>query len=163
MQTNTAIHRASQRELQALLPRAGEEGSVIGLLSGASGVFGVACRPWCASLIRELSKAALKLAQALKEDEDALHELDEWSRERELLPRVVELPLALVSVGELDSALQLESNLEQFPDSCLTAIKSGAALVDASARIAAVTARYASDPVPFSSALVTKSGAFRET
>jgi tetratricopeptide (TPR) repeat protein len=112
------------------------------------------------SLLRELSKAALELAQALKEDEQALLDLDEWSRERELLPRVGELPLQLVSIGELERALavaraftfvaaesfnadvaiifaesgkrdeaitQLESNLEQFPDSCLTAIKSGAA------------------------------------
>jgi tetratricopeptide (TPR) repeat protein len=113
------------------------------------------------SLLRELSKAALELAEALEEDEEALHELDEWSQERELLPRLVDLPLGLVSVGELDRALaiaraftfvalesfnadiaiifaesgkrdeamvQIESNLKQFPESCLTAIKSGAAL-----------------------------------
>jgi tetratricopeptide (TPR) repeat protein len=57
------------------------------------------------SLLRELSTAALQLAGALEEDQEALHELDEWSQERELLPRLVELPLGLVNVGELDSAL----------------------------------------------------------
>jgi uncharacterized protein YecA (UPF0149 family) len=57
------------------------------------------------SLLRELSKAALELAGALEEDEEALHELDKWSQERELLPRLSELPLGLVSAGELDSAL----------------------------------------------------------
>jgi tetratricopeptide (TPR) repeat protein len=112
------------------------------------------------SLLRELSKAALELAKALNNDEEALHELDEWSGERELLSRVLELPLALAGVGELDSALavaraftfaaaeslnadlaiifaesgkheqavtQLEANLERYPGSCLTLIKSGAA------------------------------------
>jgi uncharacterized protein YchJ len=57
------------------------------------------------SLLLELSKAALTLAEALEEDEEALLELDEWSRERELLPRVLDLPLALVGVRELDGAL----------------------------------------------------------
>lgn len=57
------------------------------------------------SLLRELSKAALELASALDGDEEALQELDEWSRERELIPRLLELPLGLVNVGELDSAL----------------------------------------------------------
>ena len=57
------------------------------------------------SLLGEVSKAALELAAALQEDEDALLELDEWSGERELLPRLVELPLALVAVGQLDRAL----------------------------------------------------------
>jgi tetratricopeptide (TPR) repeat protein len=112
------------------------------------------------SLFRELSKAALALAAALEEDEEALHELDEWSQERELLPRLLELPLGLVTVSELDSALavaraftfvaaescnadiaiifaesgkrdealaQLEANFKQFPESWLTAIRSGEA------------------------------------
>ncbi len=112
------------------------------------------------SLLRELSKAALELAVALKEDEDAAHELDQWSGRRDLLPRLVELPLALVAVGELEGALaiarafkfvapessdadiaiilaesgkrdeavaQLAANLEKFPDSFVTALKSGAA------------------------------------
>ena len=57
------------------------------------------------ALRRERSKAALGLAAALEEDDEALHELDEWSRERELLPRLAELPLGLVNVGERDSAL----------------------------------------------------------
>jgi hypothetical protein len=57
------------------------------------------------SVLRELSKSALELAQALKEDDEAFHDLDEWSRDRELLPRVLKLPLALVGVGELDGAL----------------------------------------------------------
>jgi len=125
-------------------------------------------------LLRESSKAALALAGALEEDEEALHELDDWSQDRELLPRLVELPLALVSVGELDSALavaraftfgasesfngdiavilaesgkrdeaiaQLESNLKQFPESCLTAIKSGAAF-EALGDAAAAEASY---------------------
>jgi uncharacterized protein YchJ len=112
------------------------------------------------SLLRELSKAALELAGALEEDEEALRELDEWSQERELLSRLAELPLGLVNVGELESSLavaraftfvdaesfnadiaiifaesgkrseaiaQLESNLALFPESWLTASKSGAA------------------------------------
>jgi uncharacterized protein YecA (UPF0149 family) len=112
------------------------------------------------ALLRELSRAAIELAGALEEDEEALLELDEWSQERELLSRLMELPLGLVGVGELDSALavaraftfvdaesfnadiaiifaesgkrseaiaQLESNLEQFPESWLTASKSGEA------------------------------------
>jgi tetratricopeptide (TPR) repeat protein len=112
------------------------------------------------SLIRELSQAALALAGALEEDEEALLELDDWSQQRELLPRLAELPLALADVGELDSALavahafkfgaaepfnadiailladtgkrdeavaQIQSNLAQFPDSWLTASKSGSA------------------------------------
>jgi hypothetical protein len=112
------------------------------------------------SLLRELSKAALQLADALGEDDQALGDLDEWSHERELLSRLLGLPLALVSVRELDSALavarafafiapesfnadiaiifaesgrrdeaiaQLESNLKQYPESCLTAIKAGEA------------------------------------
>jgi tetratricopeptide (TPR) repeat protein len=112
------------------------------------------------SLFRELSKAALELAGALEEDAEALHELDEWSQGRELLPRLVELPLGLILIGELDSALavaraftfvaaescnadiaiifaesgkrneaiaQIESNLRQFPDSCLTVTKAGEA------------------------------------
>jgi tetratricopeptide (TPR) repeat protein len=111
-------------------------------------------------LLRELSNAALQLAEALEEDEEALQELDEWSQERELLSRLMELPLGLVNVGELDSALavaraftfvdaesfngdiaiifadagkrseaiaQVESNLKQFPESWLTASKSGEA------------------------------------
>jgi hypothetical protein len=111
------------------------------------------------SLLRELSTAALELAGALEEDEDALYELDEWSQERELLHRLVELPRVLVNVG-LDSALavaraftfvapesfnadiaiifaesgkrseaiaQIESNLKQFPESCLTVMKAGEA------------------------------------
>jgi uncharacterized protein YecA (UPF0149 family) len=57
------------------------------------------------SLLRELSQAALELARALEQDEEALHELDEWSQERELLPRLMELPLGLAAAGELDSAL----------------------------------------------------------
>jgi hypothetical protein len=113
------------------------------------------------SLLRELSKAALALAGELEQDAEALHELDEWSQGRELLPRLLELPLGLVSAGELDSALavaraftfaepescngdiavilaeggkqaeakaQLESNLKQFPESYLAALKAGAAL-----------------------------------
>lgn len=57
------------------------------------------------ALMVEVSEAALKLAAALDEDDDALLSLDEWSQERELLPRIVELPLGLVSVGEFDRAL----------------------------------------------------------
>jgi tetratricopeptide (TPR) repeat protein len=71
------------------------------------------------SLLRELSKAALELAQALNNDEEALHELDEWSRERELLPRVLELPGALVGVGELESALAVAHAFTFVaPESC---------------------------------------------
>ena len=112
------------------------------------------------SLLGDLAKVALDLAANLEDDEEALLELDEWSADRELLPRILELPLGLASVGELDSALavarafayaspeecsgdiaiilaeqgnrdeaiaQLESNREHFTESCLTAIKSGAA------------------------------------
>lgn len=126
------------------------------------------------SLLRELSKAALELAGALEEDEEALHELDDWSQERELLPRLMELPLGLVAVGELDGALavaraftfiaaealkgdiaiifaesgkreeavaQLESNLKQFPESWLTAMKSGEAF-EALGDAAAAEASY---------------------
>jgi len=57
------------------------------------------------SLLREVSEAALDLAAALNEDEEALLELDDWSQQRDLLPRLVELPLGLVSAGQLDSAL----------------------------------------------------------
>jgi hypothetical protein len=57
------------------------------------------------SVLRELAKAALELAGALEEDAEAVFDLDEWSAERELLPRLVELPLGLVNAGELDSAL----------------------------------------------------------
>jgi hypothetical protein len=117
--------------------------------------------PAIVALLQELAKAALELAAPLEEDDEALHELDEWAGERELLPRLVELPLALVNVGELESALavarafifvapesfeadvavilaesgqreeataQLESNLKRFPDSFVTALKSGEAL-----------------------------------
>jgi tetratricopeptide (TPR) repeat protein len=41
----------------------------------------------------------------LKEDAEALQELDAWSQGRELLPRLAEAPVGLVNVGELDSAL----------------------------------------------------------
>ncbi|RYZ06768.1 MAG: hypothetical protein EOO73_14555 [Myxococcales bacterium] len=57
------------------------------------------------ALLRELSQAALTLAAALDEDDEALFDLDEWSQERELLPVLVELPMALVAVSELDAAL----------------------------------------------------------
>lgn len=126
------------------------------------------------ALIRELAKATLGLAGKLEEDEEALLELDEWSEDRELLPRILELPLGLVSVGELDSALavarafayaspeafsgdiaiifaeqgkrdeavaQLEANLNEFPESCLTGIKSGAAF-EALGDVAAAEAQY---------------------
>lgn len=57
------------------------------------------------NVLRELAQAALQLAEALEQDEEAALELDDWSGDRELLPRLVELPLALVNVGELESAL----------------------------------------------------------
>jgi tetratricopeptide (TPR) repeat protein len=59
------------------------------------------------SVLRELSQAALKLAVALEQDEEALFDLDEWSQARELLPRLVELPLSLVEVNELQTALEV--------------------------------------------------------
>lgn len=57
------------------------------------------------SALREVSTSAQALAAAVDEDEELLHDLDEWSGDRELLPRIVELPLALVAAGEVDSAL----------------------------------------------------------
>jgi tetratricopeptide (TPR) repeat protein len=57
------------------------------------------------SVLRELSDAALTLATALEQDDEAVHELDEWSGKRELLPRLVELPQGLVAVGDYDRAL----------------------------------------------------------
>jgi hypothetical protein len=57
------------------------------------------------SLVGELAHAALELAGKLAEDEAALHELDLWSRERELLARLLELPTALLNVRKVDSAL----------------------------------------------------------
>ena len=115
--------------------------------------------PAIVSLLKELSQAALALASELAEDEEGLEELDEWSDDRELVPRLLELPLGLVSVGDFEGALavarafafaapeplqgdiaialaeagrrdealaQVESNLKEFPESCLTAIKCGA-------------------------------------
>jgi Plasmid pRiA4b ORF-3-like protein/SEC-C motif/Tetratrico peptide repeat len=64
------------------------------------------------ALLRELSTAALALAGALEQDEEAVHELDEWSGRRELLPRLLELPLGLVNVGELDRALAVARAFE---------------------------------------------------
>jgi tetratricopeptide (TPR) repeat protein len=58
-----------------------------------------------ASLLAELAKAALELATVLEEDEEALLDLDEWSGERELLPILLQLPLALMIAGQLESAL----------------------------------------------------------
>lgn len=57
------------------------------------------------ALLRELSQAALELAAALEEDDEALYELDEYFAERDLLPSIAGLPLALVAVRDLDRAL----------------------------------------------------------
>jgi hypothetical protein len=58
-----------------------------------------------ALVLREVSEVALDLAAALNEDDEALLELDEWFQERDLLPRLIELPLGLLHAGQLDSAL----------------------------------------------------------
>jgi tetratricopeptide (TPR) repeat protein len=96
----------------------------------------------------------------VNENADDMLELDEWSQDRELLPRLLQLPLGLVQVDDFERALevarafafidpeslngdiaiifaeagkrdealaQVEFNREKFPESSLTAIKSGAA------------------------------------